>query len=231
MQETNVKKMGLVFYSAGRFEDLKADAGSTIDFIRANNTVVLPNQIDMAIIYALKASWYAIEPHNGNVTVEDFEKVHTNLLKPKKIHGLTNLEKTGARVAVKSDLLVSETLFTQKITEALAGTNNLHEKAARLFANIVKLHPFEIGNKRVASIVVNRLLLSDDEVLLIPDNASEYQIFMTKLASFSQGGLTLAEFGSYYGAYVRKLSDIEITRPFGKIIDLRSENTSAFKSI
>ncbi|GAK30851.1 mucin-2 [Weissella oryzae SG25] len=229
MQQINDKKMGLLFYSVGRFEGLQADAGSTIDFVKANNTVVLPSQIDMTIIYALKAAWCAIEPNDGKVTVADFEKVHTNLLMPKGILEVTEVQTATHNKTMKNvKAIVSETLFAEKIAEALSGGANLYEKAARLFATIVKLHPFTTGNKQTAIIVVNRLLLADDEVLLIPYTDSEYQKFMANLEDFIANKVTLTEFGSYYGTYVRKLNNLEITRPFGKIIDLTTQDKAAF---
>lgn len=231
MKDAEAKKLGLLFYTAGRFEGLKADAGSTIEFVESNDGIVLPSQTDVSIIRDMKSAWYAIEPDNGKVTINNFINAHGNMLASTNTQQPGKLRERpvqvsfggGLRLWPAKDASVSRELFAEKIAEAVIGDYDAHEKAARLFANVAKLQPFPDGNKRTAIIVANRMLIPENEVLLIPYTDDEYQTFMANLEGIYRDEISLDEFGSYFKTHVREVKDIDVTQPFGKIVDLTAK--------
>ncbi|QYU56856.1 Fic family protein [Weissella confusa] len=225
-----IKKLGLLFYTAGRFEGLKADAGSTIEFVESDNPILMPSRNDIAIIRDMKSAWYAMDKHD-KISVSTYMKAHGNMVASTNVPNPGHLRERPVQVSFGSGLRmwlaeypsVNEELFSQKISEAISGDDNYKQKAARLFGNIAKLQPFPDGNKRTALLVANRLLIPDNEVMLIPYDDSDYQLFMLQLESFYRNEMTLDEFGAAFSRNIVDVDNLEITKPFGRIVNLTAQ--------
>jgi prophage maintenance system killer protein len=230
-QKTNNKKIGLLFYTAGRFEGLKADAGSTIEFIETDDSRVLPSTKDVAILRDMKASWYSLQPNSDHlVTVNDYVEAHGSMLASTNAPVPGSLRSRPVRVSFAGGerlwtakyAFVDNDLLENTINEALFALDDIsvEEQAARLFFNIAKLQPFPDGNKRTAIIVANRMLLPDNEILLVPYENTTYSQFMIKLEDFYRDNIDLDEVGKWFSHQVKNVSDLDISMPYGEIIDL-----------
>jgi Uncharacterized conserved protein len=226
------KKIGLLFYTAGRFEGLRADAGSTIEFIKKDDGRVLQNKQDLSILRDMKEAWVAIEP-GRELTSKDYISAHkamivsTNAIYPGELR--TSPVRVsfggGKRLWTADYEEVTEAMISEKIHEAIDIDAPAEVKAARAFFNIAKLQPFPDGNKRTAIIVANRMLLADDDVLLIPYKDEDYQKFMRALEGFDTGQLSLEEVSEWFATFVRNVNDLDVSMPFGEIIDLEVTTT------
>ena len=230
MNKFENKKLGLLFYTAGRFEGLKADAGSTIEFVQSDDPYVMPSQNDVSIIRDMKSAWYAID-ENSPLTINSYKLAHGNMIASTNTRKPGELRKRPVQVVFGGGLRtwvadypeVSDDLFQSKIDEAVQSDLDYRENAARLFGNIAKLQPFPDGNKRTALIVANRLLIPHDEVMLIPYEDNAYQLFMDQLEDFYRGDSTLDEFGVQFQQNIVSVDSLEITKPFGRIVDLTAQ--------
>jgi hypothetical protein len=233
----NDKKLGLLFYSAGRFEGLKADAGSTIEFIQKDDGRILPSQKDISILRDMKAAWYAIDPTMA-ITPTTYQTAHGNMLASTHVAVPGGLRSRPVEVSFgggerrwrAKHPVVSEALFTEKINEALANFERPKaELAARLFFNVAKLQPFPDGNKRTSILVANRLLLEKEQLMLVPYHDEDYKQFMTVLEGFYNDRISLDVVGRWYGKQVVDVNDLEISMPFGEIVEKHAATQYANK--
>lgn len=228
--DNQLKKIGLLFYTAGRFEGLKADAGSTLDFIAKDDGRVLQDVHDLAILRDMKEAWYSITPDH-QLTIEDYIRAHgamiasTNAAHPGELrtHPVRVAFAGGERQWTADYVEVTESIFTEKLNEALENHDVSDDiRAARAFFNVAKLQPFPDGNKRTAIIVANRMLLPENKVLLVPYEDDDYREFMRALEGFDRGQFSLEEVSEWFATFVKDVDNLDVEMPFGNIIELNA---------
>lgn len=230
------KRIGMLFYTAGRFEGLKADAGSTIEFIESNDGRVLPSTRDKAILRDMKEGWYAIDADHKPI-LADYQQVHGHMISSTSAPVPGKLRERpvgvmfgGCERRWRADYAaVTPEIFEQKLSEAIDDDKfTPAEKASRAFLNIDKLQPFPDGNKRTALLVANRTLIDSDHILLVPYTDAEYQEFMQKLEQFYNNQLSLDEIGEWFSKKIVRVDDLDISMPFGEIVN-NTADTKTFE--
>jgi prophage maintenance system killer protein len=178
--DVTVTDLAGVVYSCGRaFDGLTTGRLDTGEFLRTGNTAGITSRADLALLKDLRdAAQFILTNDSAAIDAHFLCSLNRQISR-------SELRRSEQHIGVSTPLgrhtppALDEETLEGLIQRALTtDADDVVENALTLFVDVARAQPFEDGNKRTALFAANSLLLRSNQLIVIPDDTTTFNLHL-----------------------------------------------------